>query len=522
MKIPKLIVVGIDGGGFELIQRWLDKKELPNLRYMIGHGISGDLLSCLPPVTSPNWRCFSTGKNPGKLGLFWWRNLDVQNHRIISLSANNKRIINFWNLISNNGYRTCVINTPLTYPPQSINGYIISGGPDALDKGFCYPASFEEKLCSQFGYRVHSKTSHDFTHQSSNIQEILELIENRFKVAEFLIEKDEIDFMQVTSFYINVLQHFLWNEMPVKKGWEIIDKWIGRFLDKGTNVWIMSDHGSMPVDVEFSINCWLEEKGFLVLKKAAGDQLRVWGITRERLNFLIDTLRLRHFIKKNIPSVWRDFIPDKEGGLRGEGGLNKVEWDQSVALGLGQGPLYITSNKKNETYQRLLREITVELKKLKLPESERKIAKDVKRADSIYHGPAMAFSPDLVIDYNHGFHVSGKFGKKVVFSKPYPWKAANKKEGIFIAFGPDMKRGLNIHSLSILDLAPTILHLFGIAISENMDGKTRKELFANDSRAAHRDVKIIPEGDLKLDQDEEGFRDEKIIARRLRDLGYLD
>ena len=520
MKTPKLITIGIDGGAFELISPWLDKKELPNFKYMIDNGIAGDLISCLPPVTCPNWRCYSTGKNPGKIGMFWWRNINVQDRSMILPLSSSKKFLDFWTLLSNDGYRTAVINTPLTYPPQPINGYVIAGGPDASDYKFCYPESLVTELSSKFGYRVHSRNSVDFRHGDHTVKDILALIESRFKVAEYLMEKDELDFVQVTSFYINVLQHFLWNAEPVKEGWKIIDKWLGRFLEKGTNIMIMSDHGSMPVDVSLLINCWLEEKGFLVLKKTFAEYLGVLGVNRERLNFLLDALKLRRVIKKNVPSTWKDFIPTRDGRLRGEGGLHKVEWEKSSAFGLGQGPLYMLLDKRHDAYQTRIEEIASELQALTFPGSKKKIAKDVKRADTIYHGPFMEFSPDLVIDYNHGVQIAGIVGKKEIFSKPSLWKADNKREGFFLAYGPDMEKNLHAKSLSILDLAPTILHLFDVAISEDMDGKVRQEFFAKDSQAAHRDVKIVQESDL-ISEEEEYLEDDK-ITQRLKDLGYLD
>ena len=522
MKTPKLIVVGIDGGGFELIRPWLDNDELPNIQFMVNNGISGDLVSCLPPTTSPNWRCYSTGKNPGKLGIFWWRNLDVQNRKTVYVPGNNQDIVNFWNILNQAGYRTGIINTPLTYPPQKVDGYVIAGGPDAANNGFCTPASLEEELSLQFGYKVHSRGSHDPANRNSLAEEILELIESRFKVAEYLMEKEETDFVQVTSFYINVLQHFFWNAEHVKKGWKIIDTWIGRFLEKGTNVWIMSDHGSMPIDIELSINTWLEVKGFLELKKTFTEKLFVSGITRERLTHLVDALKIRHFIKKRIPISWRDLIPDQEGHLKGEGGLKKIKWNQSDIFGFGQGPLYILSDKRNETYQELIKKFTNELKALTLPDSDKKVARNIIPADTIYHGPFMKDSPDFIIDYNHGVCITGFVGKKDVFSEPLIWKGENKKEGIFLGYGPDITKSLNVSNLSILDLAPTILHLFGVAVSEDMDGRVRKDFFAKDSQSNSNDVKIVPESDLTSDQDNAHCEDEKIIEQRLKNLGYLD
>lgn len=522
MKTPKLITIGADGGGFELIQPWIDNGELPNIKYMIDHGVSGDLLSCLPPVTCPNWRCYGTGKNPGKLGLFWWRNINVQERSTILPQTSSQGTMNFWNMLSHAGYRVAVINTPLTYPPQNLNGYVIAGGPDASDDHYCSPAELEKELASKFNYRVHSETSNNHLDMQGTAETVLALIESRFEVAEYLMERDDLDFVQVTSFYINVLQHYFWNAEPVKKGWKIIDKWVGRFLEKGTNVWIMSDHGSMPVDVTFFINRWFEEKGFLLLKKTLSDQMSRMGINRKRLNQLADGLRLRRLLKRSLPSTWTDFIPNQEGGLRGEGGLHKVAWEASVAIGLGQGPVYVLGDKHHDTDSTGIEAVVAELQKLTFPGSNKKIAKDVQLATDIYHGDQMEFSPDLVIDYNHGVHIAGMIGKKESFSKPFQWMADNKREGIFLACGADMGENMAISDLSILDLAPSTLHLFNVAISEEMDGKVPRDIFSENSSAAHREVTIVPENNLVPSSETGHAENADAVTQRLRDIGYLD
>jgi predicted AlkP superfamily phosphohydrolase/phosphomutase len=64
------IVLGLDGANWELLDSWFRAGNLPNIAALRGRGTTADSLSCLPPVTCPNWRCYSTGKNPGKLGVY--------------------------------------------------------------------------------------------------------------------------------------------------------------------------------------------------------------------------------------------------------------------------------------------------------------------------------------------------------------------------------------------------------------------------------------------------------------------
>ncbi|MDV7348159.1 alkaline phosphatase family protein [Halorubrum distributum] len=64
----KMAVVGLDGLSENMISHCRD--DTPVLNSILSDGASGTLRSTLPPVTLPAWTTFSTGKNPGKHGLY--------------------------------------------------------------------------------------------------------------------------------------------------------------------------------------------------------------------------------------------------------------------------------------------------------------------------------------------------------------------------------------------------------------------------------------------------------------------
>ncbi len=66
----RVIVIGLDGGSFNLLKPWMDQGVLSNLKQIETTGISAPLRSSIPPVTCPAWPCFMTGKNPGKHGVY--------------------------------------------------------------------------------------------------------------------------------------------------------------------------------------------------------------------------------------------------------------------------------------------------------------------------------------------------------------------------------------------------------------------------------------------------------------------
>ena len=62
----RVLAIGLDGATMDLIRPWAAEGELPALERLMSEGVSGELDSTLPPVTSPAWPSFATGKNPGK------------------------------------------------------------------------------------------------------------------------------------------------------------------------------------------------------------------------------------------------------------------------------------------------------------------------------------------------------------------------------------------------------------------------------------------------------------------------
>ena len=66
----KIIIVGLDGATFDIIEPLTKKGELPNLTSIMENGVYGELTSTIHPITPQAWTTFLTGKNAGKHGIF--------------------------------------------------------------------------------------------------------------------------------------------------------------------------------------------------------------------------------------------------------------------------------------------------------------------------------------------------------------------------------------------------------------------------------------------------------------------
>jgi len=484
-------VIGLDGASFEILTPWLKNGELSNIRKIRKNGVHADMQSVLPPVTSPNWKCYSTSMNPGKIGIFWWENVDVENKKVSYPSERTAENKELWELI---GGKKGIVNMPLTYPLKEIDGYVISGPPDGPDEDYFRPEHLEDKL-EKYNYKVRPKNEKYLRNGSEEekqecVNTILEMIENKFDLAKELLKEDDFQFFHFTVFYINVLQHYFWNDKPTKRAWKLIDKKIGEFLDEfeeDYTFFFMSDHGANEIENVLNINTWLEEKGYLKTKTGKGKALDKLGLNLQNIAKMSKYLFSQETIdalKEKAPDSFIKSIPQKGGTFKKEQKGEVIDWENSKAIASGQGPIYIIGTEEEK--EKIKEDLKEDLNELK----EKGLIKNVFEKEEIYSGKYFNGAPDLILDQNKGVHIPGDVGKDKVVDTPCRWKGENKRTGLFMAYGDNIKEEYEVEQMSILDIAPTILHFYRKKIPDDMDGEVKMKIFKENSEIAKREVKI--------------------------------
>lgn len=340
------------------------------------------------------------------------------------------------------------------------------------------------------------------------------------------MENYEYDFFMVQFQMTDVIFHASHDEKKILEVYQKVDEAIGEIIQnidlKQTNLMIISDHGMGHVKKEFNVKKWLNDLGLYATKigshidytplpkllelQRKGNAKRLshsnsgllnrilyvlltnLGLTRDEVDYWLSTLRLG-FLKKVIPRGLKNSAPRKV-----------TDWHNTKAYLLQRncGMLAINLNlkgreplgtvKPGKEYEELRNYIIRELYNLKDPETGEKIVERVFRREEIYSGPYLSEAPDILyltknLDYNVYVKVSanGKIISKT--SNSYH----HKMNGIFIAYGPDFKSGMQVDA-KIIDMAPTILFIFGLAIPEDIDGRVLKEILKEDSALAKREV----------------------------------
>jgi predicted AlkP superfamily phosphohydrolase/phosphomutase len=407
--------------------------------------------------------------------VFWWENLDLESKESFVPTADDFDSTELWDILNEAGISTGVVGMPLTYPPKSLDGFMIAGGPGVPDEGFATPESVEAELSDEFDYspRPTYPSSVDEDSKETFIEESLEQVRQDFRVAEYLHDTRDVKLLQICSFEINgPLQHLFYDGEPTRRAWSVIDEHIGRLADKFDYVVIHSDHGTSPMDREFYVNQWLDENGYLVRERTFVERLADYGLNRDVILDALDRLGVRETLQRVefLRSIAKR-IPDSSGlfgETEGKAIFEKVDWDETKTVGLAQGPLYINDDNVTGDYESFRTELAEQLDEFSDHDSRRPI-QEVFRREEVYHGPYLNDAPDLVALDAAEYHNKGGIGRQELFGGS-EWKGNNARQGLYAISGPDVAD--RRRDAEIYDITPTILSLFGIGVPDDMDGET--------------------------------------------------
>jgi len=514
--MSRTFVLGLDGASWRLLEPWIEAGDLPNIAALRNEGSWATSRSCLPPVTFPNWKSYSSGKNPGKFGVYWFERVDLDSGRIEVMNGQNFETAELWDYLNDDGISTGVVNMPTMYPPRDLDGVVVAGGPDAvngeyrsIESGYTSPYSLASRLETEYDYRVHPDPLLSSNEErNEEVEAILSLLDTRLQVAYDMYVEDELEFVHVTLFYLNVLHHFFWDDTPTKRAWELVDEWVGKLADlDDTNLVLMSDHGSAATTTEFYINEWLAENGYQRRTRSVEQYFRKAGVTRENVLSVAKKAGLVNFLAATVPESVQELVPQSAGAKR-DRKLEQVVLPETKAVASAQGPIYI--NPAFDVDQ-VRDELIADLRNV-TDEDGDPIFTDVYPGEDVYRGPFVEEGPDVVVDQRPGVHVNDGMGRGVVQTAPDRWSAENTPNGIFVADGPDFEPRGEMDPVSITDIAPTILRSYGVDVPTDIDGEVIPSL-VDDGQEGTREPIRIDATDERAGED---------VAERLKKLGYME
>jgi predicted AlkP superfamily phosphohydrolase/phosphomutase len=573
---PKVIVIGLDGATFTLLKPWMEQGHLPFLKSLVDQGVSGPLQSSIPPVTSPAWQCFMTGKNPGKHGVagFTQRKPNSYDDRFIDPASCQGRTL--WEILSEAGKRVAVLNVPFAYPHPRLNGVLIGGftTPPSRKRDFTHPQGLLEEIEGELGeYQMTIKMLPFLVNRSEPVIEdylasCRELTDYQFKAAHYILDRESFDFLMFYQLPPDRIQHKLWyildpahplhDEDLSRKFYDKIlayyrhlDEHMARLAKRGdedSTIIVMSDHGFGPVTQRIDLNSWLLKEGYLKIKQRPLSQIKLllwklgWGPNSFVHTFLKKLLLLRPYRRwstrtlRSFATRWAPQDPNKalDAFKRPFLSLNDVDWANTKAYGqAGAGLIRLNlrgreplGSVRPEDYEALRAEIAAKLNKLVVPTTGQKVDGQVFFREQIYKGKFLEEMPDIVYVTKGDCYVENTLAfitSKIAMVDDQGFSGSHRTEGILIAKGPACKKGATVEGATIMDLAPTILYLMGSKVPTDMDGRVLTDILEEACLKTHP---IVYEEALPQEEQRQAAgmspEDEQALLDNLRGLGYID
>jgi predicted AlkP superfamily phosphohydrolase/phosphomutase len=219
---------------------------------------------------------------------------------------------------------------------------------------------------------------------------------------------------------------------------ELVGRTMARCEGKDTLLMVISDHGFNSFRRGVDLNRWLEENGYLKV----------------------------------------------DDGRRHEEHLAGIDWSRTRAFAVGLTGIFLNVKDKysqgiiaaGDEAECLRREIAERLGAMVDPENGTKAIRKVYEAAKVYRGPYKDQAPDLIVGYERGYRVSwdsaiGRTTRQVFHSNTKAWSGDHCVDPSVVPGVLFCNRAVATENPRLLDIGPTVLDLFGVAVPEYMDGK---------------------------------------------------
>lgn len=509
----RFLIVGFDGISFTIIHPLIKAGKLSNIRKLMDSGAWG-VLDCPPPYrSSSGWTSFMTGTNAAKHGIFSFEIPKPGTHNFVSSDSRMCANKTFWNILGEQRKKVVIVNSVATYPPEQVNGIMICGTPIPQDaNSYTYPEHLTSEL-SAIGY---SHTADLDEHgMCNNMEDVCQL-------SEYLLKNTDWDLFFTTFIVSDRFQHmFASNPAKINDFYERMDKVLGRLLslcDEKTTVIVCSDHGLADFKRCFRLKSWLYKEGYLSIKESHNH------------HNIFDTF-LSFFNKK----AKADQREDKK-----KADLRSIDWENTRAytaradIFASCAPVRINEDvfcsSDGTNYEKFRLHLKEKLSDVRDPATGGKIFESVFLREEIFNGKLMKRIPDIVGLLKEGYSCDRdtasveKVKDSAVVTDLNPSKRLHYKSGVFIIKGPNIKKHIDIKP-SIMDIAPTVLYLYGANVPTYMDGQVLTDIIAEDYLKS-KPVEFVEEdgyrpGSLEYSFDKAKEID-KTIEDDLRKLGYIE
>ena len=484
----RVLLVGLDGGTFSILDPLMTAGVMPCLRDLLASGTRGELESVVPALTPPAWTSLMTGRTPGNHGIFDFLRFEFRTggRQLRVMDAQDVAAPTIWSMLARHGRRSTVLNFPMTFPVREFSGNVVPGWvPWRHLRLACYPRPLYDRITRALPAFNPRELAMDMAleeralegcHGEDDYENLIRLHIRReqqwFDVAKHLMREDPSDLTAVLFDGVDKLQHFCWRFLddsifpsspsPFEarvRGWcldyfRAIDGFIGELVElhgRVNPVFVASDHGFGPTVQVFHVNAWLHERGYLSWAEAAN-------------------VEQKHAETLGMGTMAKRFY--------------EIDWAKTKAYcpTPSSNGIYITPPSPDgagipaERYESFRRELIDALLAYRDPATGLAPVSHIWTREEVFNGPHMSSAPDLTLILRD-FGLVSILPSDVLVKPRTETTGAHRPNGIFAAAGAGIHRGTHVAGLSILDVAPALLYAMGLPVPCELEGKVPAAVF---------------------------------------------
>ncbi len=488
--VRPLILIGIDGAEWTVIERLWAAGELPALRALAERGTRAALATDYgsSPVI---WTTIATGRRPAEHGI---RDFVVPTAQgDVPVSSDTRRVPALWNMASAAGRRVAVVGWWASWPAEEVEGVVVSDRALQEDERRAWPPALEAAIDAAAAAEPAGWDLEQIAQRRDHVTARL--------ARDLAAEGFDLTLVYFRGVDIESHNHWRWFEpdgfpppgRPVSEAerralaeripavYRATDRAIGEIVAAAppdANVLVVSDHGFLAADEEevqlmFDLDAVLERLGWLERTREGGVDLDRSRVHAHASPHHERDQRVR--FGRAVPEARREEIK-----ARLAEDLERVTWG-------GGEPVF-------------------RLRAARPPERRT-------GADLIVVVRRWGATPEVLID---GEPFAGAVLQLGRISGTHHRHTA----GILIAAGTDLAPGAPVEGISILDLAPTVLYGLGLPVAEDFAGRPWTELYTADFRRRHPVGRIATWGTREPGEVTRSKADQELIDE-LGALGYL-
>ena len=475
-EYPKLMILGIDAATWDIIDPLITSGKMPNLEKLINEGIRATPKTLNPTISPAIWTTAVTGRVPERHGV---RNFlgTAKDYEYQFIGSDSRTVKALWNILSEDGQKVGLFSWWATWPPEDINGYIVTDlsildpensiAPEDLKTAIILNSA---KLMGfdvlKGGYEIAlpqptSPTDRVFFDTAIvNLNAITKLFNGN---SLFAFDRQKPDALFQIYGGIDAAQHLflrfhneLIGKLPpmdpiltnayggfIDQLYIEQDRLIGEYVKRAgpnTNIIIMSDHG-------------------VFLDPAYGYRFKAFNAVLNRLGLL----------------VYENGEIDYTKTIAFECNNNNFDWQRRLCINtVGR---YDTGIVDSNSYISTRNEIIRKLNSIKTQSGKplfHSVTPSIEANSDVQYDISRDVIDDLLIINND--YVPMKEFLEISVESGNHYANPLGPPGIFVWKGPLIKKNANV-TIDYIDIMPNILYALDLPVPLDIEGKWRPELF---------------------------------------------